>query len=277
MRFEYIMAILTGIGKIDRERIAAIIRGTKGTVSVEDAARILDVESTDAAKMLSRWSKKGWMSRIRRGLYICVPLESRTADVPLEDPWIVADRLFSPCYIGGWSAAEYFDLTEQIFSTIMVMTVQKPRDRRPDIKGTVFILRTISEKAMFGLKPVWRGQVKIFVSDPTRTIIDMMVDPAFGGGIRPVKDMLENYLRSENKNLEQLIEYGERLGNGAVFKRLGFLLEKIASDETKAIEECNKRLTAGNTMLDLKLKNTKLITRWRLWVPEKWKRMEPFD
>jgi len=271
------MKMLTGLGKTDRKRMASIIRGTKGTISVEDAARILDVASTDAAKMLSRWTKKGWMSRVRRGLYVSVPLESRTADVPLEDPWLVADRLFSPCYIGGWSAAEYFDLTEQIFSTIMVMTVQKPRNRRPDIKGTAFRLRTISEKAIFGLKPVWRGQVKISVSDPTRTIIDMLVTPVVGGGIRSVKDMLENYLRSENKNLEQLIEYGEKLGNGAVFKRLGFLLEKIAPDETKTIEECYKRLTTGNAKLDPKLVNIKLITRWRLWVPKKWKRMETVD
>lgn len=271
------MEILTGIGKTDRERIAAIIRGTKGTVSVGDAARILNIASTDAAKMLSRWSKKGWMSRIRRGLYVSVPLESRTADVPLEDPWLIADRLFSPCYIGGWSAAEYFDLTEQIFSTIMVMTVQKPRDRRPSIKGTEFILRTISEKAMFGLKPVWRGQVKISVSDPTRTILDMLIGPVFGGGIRSVKDMLYDYMRSESKNLEQLIEYGKLLGNGAVFKRLGFLLEKIAPEETEIIEQCRKKLTAGNAKLDPKLNNSRLITRWRLWVPENWKRMESVD
>ena len=271
------MEMLTGIGKTDRERMAAIIRGTKGTVSVGEAARILNVASTDAAKMLSRWSKKGWMSRIRRGLYVAVPLESRSADVPLEDPWLIADRLFSPCYIGGWSAAEYFDLTEQIFSTVMVMTVQKPRDRRPVIKGTEFMLRTISEKAMFGLKPVWRGQVKISVSDSTRTILDMLVYPVFGGGIRSVKDMLVNYMRSENKNLEQLIEYGKQLGNGAAFKRLGFLLEKTAPDETEAIAQCRKRLTAGNAKLDLKLNNNKLITRWRLWVPENWKRMESVD
>jgi predicted transcriptional regulator of viral defense system len=271
------MKALKGIGKTDRERMAAIIRGTKGTVSVGEAARILNVTSTDAAKMLSRWSKKGWMSRIRRGLYVSVPLESRTADIPLEDPWLIADRLFSPCYIGGWSAAEYFDLTEQIFSTVMVMTVQKPRDRRPNIKGTEFILRTISEKAMFGLNPVWRGQVKISVSDPTRTILDMLVDPVLGGGIRSVKDMFINYLRSENNNLDLLIEYAERLGNGAVFKRLGFLLEKVPSKKTKIIEQCRKRLTAGNAKLDSTLNNSRLITRWRLWVPENWKRMEPVD
>ena len=271
------METLAGIGKIDRQRMAVIIRGTKGTISVDDAAKILKVESTNAAKMLSRWSKKGWMSRIRRGLYISVPLESRSADVTIEDPWLIADRLFSPCYIGGWSAAEYFDLTEQIFNTIVVMTNKKPRDRKPVIKGTKFLLRSVPEKAMFGLKPVWRGQVKISVSDPTRTILDLLIDPVFGGGIRSVKDMFVNYMQSKNKNLEQLIKYGEQLGNGAVFKRLGFLLEKIAPDETKALEKCRKRLTAGNAKLDLKLNNTKLVTRWRLWVPENWKGQGAFD
>ncbi len=89
--------------------------------------------------------------------------------------------------------------------------------------------------------------------------------------------MLGKYLGSENKNLELLIEYGDRIGNGAVFKRLGFLLEKIAPDEIKAIEGCQNRLTAGNAKLDPNLNNIKLITRWRLWVPENWKRMEPVD
>ncbi len=271
------MNTLTGIGKIDRERIAAIIRGTKGTISTAEAAGILNVVSTDASKMLSRWTKKGWMSRVHRGLYIPVPLESRTADVPLEDPWLIAERLFAPCYIGGWSAAEYLDLTEQIFSTVMVMTVQKPRDRTLKIKETVFMLRTVSEKALFGLKPVWRGQVKISISDPTRTILDMLSDPVLGGGIRSTKDMFTNYMRSENKNLEMLIEYSERLGNGAVFKRLGFLLELITPDETRIIDQCRSRLTTGNAKLDPNINNAKLITRWRLWVPENWKRMSQVD
>lgn len=268
---------LTGIGKTDRARMAAIIRGTKGTISVEDAAGILGIARSDAAKMLSRWAKKGWMSRIRRGFYVSIPLESRTADVPLEDPWLVADRLFSPCYIGGWSAAEYFDLTEQIFSTVIVMTVQRPRNRRPVIKGTTFILRTIPARAVFGLRPVWRGQVKISVSDPARTMVDMLMDPGFGGGIRSVRDMLGNYIGGGNGGLELLIQYGEQLGNGTIFKRLGFLLEETVPNETEAIEECSKRLTAGNAKLDPRLSNPRLVTRWRLWVPENWKGKGPVD
>jgi len=264
------METLGGLGKIDRERIASIIRGTKGTISVAEAAKILEVSATDAAKMLARWTRKGWFARIQRGFYIPVPLESSTADISLEDPWVIAQRLFNPCYIGGWSAAEHWELTEQIFRTTVVMTTQKPRNRSPKIKGSSFMLRTISDTLLFGLKTIWRGQVKISISDPARTILDMLIDPGLGGGIRSVADMMNTYIRSENADLGLLITYAERLGNGAVFKRLGFILEKIAPAETDLIEKCSTKLTSGNAKLDLQQSADKLITRWRLWVPKGW-------
>jgi len=100
---------LSGIGKLDRQRLGQVVREAKGSISVSDAARILNVSSTDAAKLLFRWAKKGWLSRVYRGVYVTVPLESNTADMPLENAWVIAEKLFSPCYIGGWSAAENWD------------------------------------------------------------------------------------------------------------------------------------------------------------------------
>jgi len=266
------MKPVLGLGKEDRRRLSAVLRETKGTISVQEAAEILEVTQVDAAKMLSRWAKKGWLSRIRRGLYVHVPLESPTADIPLEDPWLIADRLFSTCYIGGWSAAEYWGLTEQIFRTVVVMTTQQVRDRGPIIRGTKFLLRTISENALFGTKPVWRGQVQVFVSDPERTIVDMMDTPKVAGGIRSVADIFSYYLKSETKNLDLIISYAQRLGNGAVFKRLGFLLERLDSDQKNSIEGCRAMMTKGNVKLDPALNAERLITRWRLWVPQSWAR-----
>mgnify|MGYP001043966272 CR=1 FL=1 len=264
------METISGLGKLDRQRLSETIRGTKGSISVSEAAELLGVSASDAANMLARWTSKGWLSRVKRGVYVPIPLESRTTDIPLEDAWIVAERLFRPCYIGGWSAAEYWSLTEQIFRTIVVMTTQKPRNRRPNFKGTSFLLRTIPEKAMFGLKAVWRKEVKVLVSDPSRTVIDMLSDPQLGGGIRSVADIFKNYMKLEIKNMDFLIEYATRLGNGGVFKRLGFLLEKFNPDEKQAIEACKSKLTKGNSKLDPELAGDKLVTRWRLWVPENW-------
>ena len=264
------MKSMNGLGKADRKRLSAVLRGTKGTISVAETAEILDMPRDGAAKLLARWAKKDWLSRVRRGLYVSVPLESRTADIPLEDAWIIAERIYSPCYIGGWSAAEYWDLTEQIFRTVIVMTTVRPRVRKQTIKGTEFLLRRVSDKAMFGLKLVWRGQVKVNVSDPTRTVLDMLSDPQLGGGLRSTVDMFRNYMGSEKKNLELLIKYADQLGNGAVFKRLGFLLEKYADTENSVIEQCREKLTTGNAKLDPNIEAEKLITRWRLWVPERW-------
>ena len=238
---------------------------------------ILDVSRVAAAKKLARWASKGWLSRVRRGLYVTVPLESRTADVALEDPWLIVDRLYAPCYIGGWSAAEHWELTEQIFRTIVVMTTQKPRDRSPIIKATSLLLRTVQEKAMFGLKSVWRGPVKILISDPSRTILDVLNDPLLGGGLRSTTDFLVNYLKSVNRDLDLLIDYADRLGNGAVFKRMGFLLQRLIPEEKEMIEACRKRMTTGNARLDPALDCDRLVTRWRLWVPAGWAREKPVD
>ena len=82
--FGYTMQTISGLGKIERERLAALIRGTKGTISVPEAASILQVSPSEASKMLSKWAGKGWLSRVRQGIYVPVPIESRTADVPLE-------------------------------------------------------------------------------------------------------------------------------------------------------------------------------------------------
>lgn len=70
--------------------------------------------------------------------------------------------------------------------------------------------------------------------------------------------------------MDLLIDYAKRLGNGAVFKRLGFLLERYAPDQGAALNECKSQLTKGNVKLDPTLKTDRLITRWRLWVPESW-------
>jgi predicted transcriptional regulator of viral defense system len=262
---------LSGLGKLDRKMLTLLLRKTQGVISVAQTAEILEISRPDAGKRLARWALKGWLSRIKRGVYIPVPLESTTANISLEDPWIIAEYLYHPCYIAGWSAGEYWGLTEQIFRTVVVKTTQKPNKRRPVINGTQFLLITTPQKIMFGLKTLWRGQTKILMSDPTRTIVDFLDNPTLAGGIRPTIDMLNTYLQSEHKDLPLLAEYAKRMNNRAVFKRLGFLLECYAPAEKKLISICQKNLSAGKSQLDPKLKGKRLITRWHLWVPQNWK------
>lgn len=261
------MVPIGGLRRASRERLSKVLRQSKGAISAADASRALNVKRAEAARLLSNWSTRGWLTRVRRGLYVSVPLESSTADLPLDDAWIVAERLFAPCYIGGWSAAAHWALTEQLFRSMLVITTRRPRARRVEARGTVFVVRTIDERAMFGLKAIWRGKAKVNVSDPTRTILDLLDTPALGGGIRTVVDILKSYLRSTYRDPKLLIRYAEQLGNKAVFKRLGFLATTVAPDEAELIAECRMRLSAGNAKLDPKLPGKRLVTAWRLRIP----------
>jgi len=162
--------------------------------------------------------------------------------------------------------AEHWGLTEQIFRVLIVFTLQKKHDLQPNIKGCEFLLTKIPESNLFGLKSIWRGQIKVSISDPSRTIIDLLNTPKLGGGIRPVADILCNYLKSEYKNTTLLIEYAKKLNNGAVYKRLGFLLEHYAPEEKYLIEICKKSITRGNSKLDPQMEKANLATRWHLWL-----------
>jgi len=266
------MKAIGGLSRSSREQLARVLRDSKEAVTVQQAATSLGISSNEVARKLSRWAQQGWVSRVRRGLYIPVPLESRTPEIALEDPWIIAAKLYAPCYIGGWTAAEYWDLTEQIFRSVAVMTASKPRNRNPSIKGSSFVLRTVPQRALWGTKPVWRGSVKVNVSDPSRTILDMLRDPGLGGGLRPTVDVFRAYLESSSKDVQLLVSYSERLGNRAVFKRLGFLLERLAPTEVSAIEACRSRLSKGKAKLDPSLPAERLSTKWQLWIPENWKK-----
>ena len=263
------MSLPTTVPK-GRRRLAAVIRQAGDIVCITDAERALDLSRSDAAKLLSRWTGQGWLRRVGPGAYAPVGLDSVTSELVLDDPWVMVPVLYSPAYIGGHTAAEYWDLTEQIFRDIVVMTGRPVRGKTQQRHGADFILKHIREDMIFGTKTVWRGSTPVAISDVHRTIVDMLNDTQLGAGVQHVSDCLAAYLERKDRNVDRLLAYAERLGNGAVYKRLGFLAERGASDAPDLIEACRQRLSQGNAKLDPRLQCRRIISRWRLRVPESW-------
>lgn len=260
-----------GLGQLERQRLSQLLQHTKVTISVTEAAEIWKMNQAQAAKLLSWYQKKGWLKRIVHGVYIAVPLEAQSTEVIPEEPFVIAEKLFAPCYISGMNAANYWDLTEQLFQTVTVMTENKVMKRKQKIANTTYLIHTIKSDYFFGLKTIWLNDVKVRIADPTRTLIDMMMYPQFCGGIRFIEDVLKSYFHSKNKNVELLLNYLEKITNGAAIKRLGYLLEKNFPDETKLIDFCLNKLTKGYANLSPSIDCPRVVTHWRLRVPENWK------
>lgn len=254
---------------LGRRKLVKVIRMAGDVIEIDDAVKALSIRRTEASKLLSRWAKQGWLRRVGRGAYVAAPIDSLESQHVLDDPWVLIPTLFEPAYIGGWTAAEHWDLTEQLFREIMVMTAQTVRQKNQIRHGTEFHLNHIDEARMFGTKPVWRGRSKVAISDVHRTIIDMIDVPTHGGGIQHVADCFSEYLARSDRNEETLIAYADRLGNGAIFKRLGLLAELLGASDA-LIEACANRLTQGNAKLDPNLPCNRLISRWRVIVPDSW-------
>ncbi len=239
-------------------------------IDVDWATKALNVSREQARWFLYSFSKQGWLSRVKRGYYVPVDLPSNMQTPPLEYPWAVATELFQPCYIAGWTACEYLDLTEQIFNTVLILTTKQQPKKEYDLNGTKYLLHTIQEPMVFGTKTVWQGQTKVQVSDPSKTIIDMFYKPAYGGGIRQVVEFYKNYLDSKHKNINLLIDYALKFNKGVVFKRLGFITEKFFPQEKAIIAVALKNLSAGYSNLDIKLPRDQLVSKWHLWISNSW-------
>ena len=258
-----------------RRKLAAVIRGANDVIEINDVVSTLTTGRPEASKLLSRWARQGWLRRVGTGAYVPVPLDSLDRQHVLEDPWVLVPALYAPAYIGGWTAGEYWNLTEQLFRDILVMTAQPVREKRQIRHAAQFMLHHIHGRKIFGTRPIWRGRSKVLLSDVHRTVIDMLDNPALGGGIQHVSTCLDAYLQRSDRNDDRLIAYAETLGNGAVFKRLGFLVDQ-RSDTSHLSDVCLARLTTGNAKLDPFLRCSRLISKWRLWVPPTWTGM-PHD
>jgi predicted transcriptional regulator of viral defense system len=256
-------AHVAGINRENRALLERLHRNLPGAFDVEHASAALGLDVDRTRKLLGYLARRGWLSRVRRGLYVAVPLDTRRPGEWVEDAWAVADRVFSPCYIGGWSACQHWGMTDQVFRTVLVVSGRKVRNREPVIQGRPYRVTVRSEDKLFGTTPVWRDQVRVQVSDPTRTIVDVLDAPILGGGMRHVADVVHEYLTGEHRDDELLVAYADRLGNRAVFKRLGFILEHLRVEAPGLVGACLERRSTGLVALDPSVDaKGRIVRRW---------------
>lgn len=237
-----------GISATGRAELATVA-GRRRFISPEDAAADLGVDRHVAARKLAHWAEKGWLRRVRRGLYIPVPVEAERPEAWSADPMVVASKVWSPCYFTGWTAAGHWSLTEQVFRTTVLKTAQRVRESTVRLLDHDYLLSHIAEGELdWGIASVWHEEARLNIADPARTVVDILDAPRLAGGVRHVAEILSAYL--DDHESQRLVDYADRLDNRAVFKRLGYLIELLGRDEPGLIAACRDRLSAGVALLD---------------------------
>ena len=256
---------IRGLSTRERSILGEFMRKGRVTVTGEDVAKELHISRPLANKILLRLERKGWLQRGKRGSYIFVPLSSLTPETMPEDPWALAMELFAPCFISGFTAAEYWELTEQIFNTIVVYSSRPQRSTTQKLANVTFRIHRIPESGLFGTKKVWRNNIPALIADPHRTLIDVLDYPEFGGGGRHMLDIAHAYWKGGKADPGRLLQYAMRLKRGAIFKRLGFTAESWGDVTQEWLQTCRDHVSAGISRLDPSGSDKgRILTRWRL-------------
>ena len=265
MHFDYINSDVLGISKAHRGLLSSLHRSHSGPFTVAEAAEALSLPLGRTRKLLSYWTSRGWLSRVRRGVYTTVPLEAVNPSRWRSDPWVVAETLFRPCYVGGWSAAEHWGLTDQIFADLVVFTASYIRKRTQTVQGANYLLVAIPEARLFGLSPVWRETTKTLVSDAARTVVDILDRPPIGGGIKHVAEIVREFFEGEHRDDDALVDYARRIGNRTIRKRLGYIVERLGLDVPRVLSFCRTNMSAGYSRLDPSIsRRGRLLRKWNL-------------
>jgi predicted transcriptional regulator of viral defense system len=239
-----------------------------GLITPRRAADALGISARSASVLLASLMRRGWLERARRGLYLILPLEAgERGPHAVEDPWVLAIELYAPCYIGGWSAAEHWGLTEQIFRSTFVATAAGIRTTRQVVLGAEFRLAYVPRRRVEAATPEWRGAIRVPVSNRETTIADALANPAWVGGIRHLADILAAYRASTSWDPAKLTKCLQGRGSGAAYKRLGLITEVLYPNEARLIASCREHRTSGNVKLDPAVRTRgRLSKRWGLWV-----------
>lgn len=255
-----------GISAHGRADLAAVLAQAGRFITPATAAEALGVDTEDAVKKLARWADQGWVRRVRRGLYIGVPVDAANPRAWSEDPLAVATQVWSPCYFTGWTAAHHWGLTEQVFKTTILKTSGRVRSASDRLLDHDYEIRHVDvESLSWGLRTEWRADVRLRFADPSRTVVEIFDSPKLGGGIRHAAEVLTAYLSDYDPM--GLAASAELLGNRAVFKRLGYLLEALDLDYPELVAACESNVSAGIAMLDPDVPASgSRVMRWRLRV-----------
>jgi predicted transcriptional regulator of viral defense system len=234
------------LGRLESNFLTRI--GPQGLFTLQDASRIIAPNQEKYVRQfLARLKKKGWIGRVKPGLFAVIPLSSGAERTPQIHEFLIAMRLVEPAAIAYFSAMNYHGLTEQLPRQVFIATSHKVARPTRESLGISYRIITHRQERFFGVRKEWINESPFMITDLEKTLIDGLAMPEYVGGVGIVAAALSaSWSRIDEKRLH---EYAVRIGISAVVKRLGFLLEALAIGNPEGLRRSTE-LSTGYPCLD---------------------------
>lgn len=172
--------------------------------SVHDIRRLFGTSPVAATFLLHRYLKKGFIVRLRRGLY-ALP------DVLPPNP-LVANKMVEPSYVSLEFALSYHGVIPETVYEITSVTTKSTR--RFETLGIIFSYRSIKPRAFTGYRMEKQSEGSFWVADPEKAFVDTEYFR--------IMDHLASISRFDRKkiNPEKALRYAQLFGNPKLAERI---------------------------------------------------------
>jgi predicted transcriptional regulator of viral defense system len=191
------------------------------TVSLDEIQMLLACSDSYARFMAHQLVKKGWLERLRPGLYQLVPAERGREGVPDTNPLIAGTFFVSPYFFSFGTACTHHRLTEQVFSEIYIATRIRRKPRI--VRARKYIFLSVPDDRFFGFAETEVLGATVQMAIAERALIDAIDRPRYAGGISEVFRMVTR--AGQRISWEVLLDCARRFNQSALVQRLGYLLE----------------------------------------------------
>lgn len=176
---------------------------------------ILHCNRNYAKLYLHRLAKKELIFKIERDKYTLA-----------QDALIIASHLVWPAYFSCWTAFRYYNLTEQLPTTLFVLSPRTRKRQEISFKYNKILFIRIPVSFMFGYRrEIYQG-FEIFIATPEKALLDSLYFKQIS--VPEIKDILSEH--KEEFNFELCTKYILQLKKKSLAKRAGYLLEKMGYD-----------------------------------------------
>lgn len=190
-------------------------------VTLAELREALGASDSYARKFAHRLVKKGWLERLRPGLFQLVPADRGRAGVADTHPLTAGAVLVDPYFFSFGTACTHHGLTEQAFAEVYVACHER---RRPEtIRGKRYVFVYVAEERFFGFAETNVLGQAVQMATIERALLDAIDRPRYAGGIGEVSRIAAR--AASRVSWEVLLELLRKWRSSALVQRLGYFLD----------------------------------------------------
>ena len=229
-----------------------------GCFTFDEAVKTVGLEAT-AKSILQQYRKKGYVAKIKRGLYTTISLPDHE---PSANKFMIASKISDTAVVSHHSAFEFYGYANQVSYNITVTSASKFND----FYFNGFHYSYVHPSVNCGTVIHPSGER---VTDIERTVLDCINDFEKDMGFEELIQCLAAIpLLNENKMLTYLREYNKCF----LYQKTGFIMEHFQSDfdiSDSFLSVC--KTNSGNSsrylIKEIDKENMEFSNRWHLTVP----------